>query len=178
MSERLLKLSVSSLYIWLVAFYALFHSFLNAFAEVIRFADRSFYKDWWNATSLEDYWRLWNAPVHQWLKRHIYGPLVVRRGWSSGSAQLAIFTLSAVAHEFLVAVPTNVVQGWAFLGMLLQVPLIHATTWYMRRSPGSSFGNYFFWISFCILGQPMCVLLYYRAWISKKSASDGIFFFF
>lgn len=173
--ERLLKLSVSSLYIWLVSFYALFHSFLNAFAEIIRFGDRAFYKAWWNATSIDEYWRLWNAPVHQWLKRHVYTPLVARK-WSAQSARLVIFALSAAAHEFLIAVPTNVVQGWAFLGMMFQVPLIHITTWYMAKHPHSSFGNYFFWISFCILGQPMCVLLYYRAWISKNpSLSCSLF---
>lgn len=173
--ERLLKLSVSSLYIWLVSFYALFHSFLNAFAELIQFGDRAFYKAWWNATSIDEYWRLWNAPVHQWLKRHVYGPLVAR-GWSAQSARLVIFALSAAAHEFLIAVPTNVIQGWAFLGMMLQIPLIHVTTWYMAKHPHSSFGNYFFWISFCILGQPMCVLLYYRAWIAKNpSLSYSLF---
>ena len=168
--ERLLKLSISSLYIWLIGFYALFHSFLNAFAEVIRFGDRAFYKSWWNAKSIDEYWRLWNAPVHQWFRRHVYIPLVVS-GWSPKDAQLLIFTISALAHEFLVAVPTNIIQGWAFLGMLFQVPLISLTTYYMRCRPNSSFGNFFFWITFCIVGQPMCVLLYYRAWVTKKYSS-------
>ena len=69
-TERLLKLSVSleivcvleavplqlSIFcvlqipnhlIWLIFFYFLFHSVLNALAEVLRFADREFYRDWW-----------------------------------------------------------------------------------------------------------------------------------
>lgn len=44
--ERLLKLSTISLVIWLAGFFALFQSFLNALAEVTRFADRSFYDEW------------------------------------------------------------------------------------------------------------------------------------
>lgn len=43
--ERMLKLSTISLVIWLAGFFALFQSFLNALAEVMRFADRSFYDD-------------------------------------------------------------------------------------------------------------------------------------
>lgn len=45
MVERTLKLSTISLVIWLAGFFALFQSFLNALAEVMRFADRSFYDD-------------------------------------------------------------------------------------------------------------------------------------
>jgi diacylglycerol O-acyltransferase-1 len=44
--ERLLKLSTISLVIWLAGFFALFQSFLNALAEITRFADREFYEAW------------------------------------------------------------------------------------------------------------------------------------
>ena len=33
--------------IWLLFFYTFFHSGLNIIAEVLRFADRTFYRDWW-----------------------------------------------------------------------------------------------------------------------------------
>jgi len=45
-------------------FYAMFHSWLNFTAELLRFGDRLFYKDWWNAETLDMYWRNWNLPVH------------------------------------------------------------------------------------------------------------------
>lgn len=164
--ERMLKLSPTSLYIWLLGFYAIFHSFFNAVAEVLRFGDRQFYHAWWNASSLDEYWRLWNAPVHLWLKRHIYIPLRAR-GCSPLQAQLVIFAISAFFHEYLVSVPTHSIQGWAFMAMLGQVPLIALTKQYLARHPKSSLGNYFFWITLCIFGQPMCVLLYYRSWIRR-----------
>lgn len=43
--ERLMKLSTVSLVIWLVGFFALFQSFLNALAELLRFGDREFYTE-------------------------------------------------------------------------------------------------------------------------------------
>ena len=50
--ERILKLSVVSVVIWLLMFFAVFHSFMNAVAEVMRFGDRRFYMCWWNATHI------------------------------------------------------------------------------------------------------------------------------
>ncbi|RWW24958.1 hypothetical protein GW17_00010724 [Ensete ventricosum] len=51
---------------------------LNILAELLCFGDREFYKDWWNAKTVEEvrygYWRMWNMPVHKWMIRHIYLP--------------------------------------------------------------------------------------------------------
>lgn len=44
--ERLMKLSTISLVIWLAGFFALFQSFLNALAELLRFGDREFYTEY------------------------------------------------------------------------------------------------------------------------------------
>lgn len=43
---------IPNLYIWLLMFYCFFHLWLNILAELLRFGDRAFYKDWWNAESL------------------------------------------------------------------------------------------------------------------------------
>jgi diacylglycerol O-acyltransferase-1 len=108
--ERLLKLSTISLVIWLAGFFALFQSFLNALAEVLRFGDRFFYDDWWNSESLGAYWRTWNRPVYTYFKRHVYMPLI-GRGWKPQTASLAVFFVSAVLHEVLVGVPTHNIIG-------------------------------------------------------------------
>jgi diacylglycerol O-acyltransferase-1 len=75
-AERILKLSMPVLYVWLCMFYCLFHLWLNIVAELLRFGDREFYKDWWNAKTVEEYWRMWNMPVHKWMVRHIYFPSI------------------------------------------------------------------------------------------------------
>jgi diacylglycerol O-acyltransferase-1 len=108
--ERLMKLSTISLVIWLAGFFALFQSFLNALAEVMRFGDREFYTDWWNSPSVGVYWRTWNKPVYQFMKRHVFSPLV-GRGWSAGWASIAVFVFSGVLHELLVGVPTHNIIG-------------------------------------------------------------------
>lgn len=109
-AERIMKFSTISLVIWLCGFFAIFQSFLNALAEVTRFADRSFYDDWWNSPSVGAYWRTWNKPIYLFMKRHIYSPLM-GRGWSPKTASLMVFFFSAVMHEVLVGVPTHNIIG-------------------------------------------------------------------
>src|SRR5204863_2905388 len=83
--ERVLKLSTVSLVAWLAGFFCIFHSTLNALAEIMHFADRKFYDAWWNSVSMGAYWRLWNIPVHCYFKIHIYVPLR-KRGCRNGMA--------------------------------------------------------------------------------------------
>ena len=166
--ERLMKLSTISLIIWLAGFFAVFQSALNALAEVMRFGDREFYTEWWNSPSVGTYWRTWNKPVYHFMCRHIYSPLVAR-GWSSNAASMWVFVFSGVLHELLVGVPTHNILGVAFVGMVVQTPLIVATLPLekMQGINGKILGNCIFWVSFCLVGQPLAALLYFFAWQAK-----------
>ncbi|KRX53262.1 Sterol O-acyltransferase 1 [Trichinella sp. T9] len=42
---------------FVLAFFAVLHCWMNAFAEMLQFSDRLFYADWWNATSMSSYYR-------------------------------------------------------------------------------------------------------------------------
>jgi sterol O-acyltransferase len=46
--ESLFQLLIPFLLGWLMLFYIIFECICNATAELTRFADRSFYADWWN----------------------------------------------------------------------------------------------------------------------------------
>lgn len=166
--ERLMKLSTISLVIWLAGFFALFQSFLNALAEITMFGDRNFYGDWWNSTDLQTYWSTWNKPVYHFMRRHIFSPLV-GRGWGVQTASAMVFVFSGFLHELAVGVPTHNVLGVAFFGMIIQLPLITITKPLTRikGTSGKVIGNCIFWISFCLVGQPLAALLYFFAWQAK-----------
>ncbi|TQD85132.1 hypothetical protein C1H46_029306 [Malus baccata] len=121
--ERVLKLSVPNLYVWLCMFYCFFHLWLNILAELLCFGDREFYKDWWNAQTVE---------------------------------------------ELCIAVPCHIFKLWAFIGIMLQVPLVLITNFLQDKFRNSMVGNMIFWFIFCILGQPMCLLLYYHDLMNRK----------
>ncbi|KAG9152356.1 hypothetical protein Leryth_016734 [Lithospermum erythrorhizon] len=165
--ERILKLSVPNLYVWLCMFYCFFHLWLNILAELLCFGDREFYKDWWNAQTIEEYWRLWNMPVHKWMVRHIYFPCL-RNGIPKGFAILIAFLVSAIFHELCIAVPCHIFKFWAFIGIMFQVPLVLVTNGLINKFQNSMVGNMIFWCFFCIVGQPMCLLLYYHDVMNRK----------
>ena len=118
--ERLLKLAVPNHVIWLIGFYCFFHSYLNVLAEILRFGDREFYRDWWNAENVDIFWQNWNIPVHKFCLRHIYKPLLAQ-GITKHQAILIVFFVSAFFHEYLVSIPLRMFRVWAFLGMIVQV---------------------------------------------------------
>lgn len=121
--ERLLKLAVPNHVIWLIGFYCFFHSYLNVLAEILKFGDREFYRDWWNAEDVNGFWQNWNIPVHKFCLRHIYKPLLAQ-GITKAQASLIVFFVSAFFHEYLVSIPLRMFRIWAFLGMIVQVKII------------------------------------------------------
>lgn len=99
-------------------------------------------------------------PVHHWITRHLYYPLI-RFGCSKTLATFVVFMFSALMHEVVISFPFQHVYMYAFLGMLAQAPMILITK-YVDRTFGNSFlGNVVFWCSFCVVGQPMGVIMYY-----------------
>ena len=73
-----------------------------------------------------------------------------------------VFAFSAFLHEWLVSVPCHTYKAWAFLGMLAQVPLVALTAAIDLKLKGNQWiGNFIFWFSFCMVGQPLCILLYF-----------------
>uniref|UniRef100_A0A914YY41 O-acyltransferase n=1 Tax=Panagrolaimus superbus TaxID=310955 RepID=A0A914YY41_9BILA len=152
--ERVCKLAVPNHIIWLLFFYTIFHSSCNLMAEILRFADREFYRDFWNAETIQYFWQTWNIPVHRWCVRHVYKPLI-RNGYSRLTGSLAVFLISAIFHEYLVSVPLHLFRLWAFWAMLAQIPLSMFTEKVLK---GGRAGNIVVWLSL-LVGQPMAILV-------------------
>ena len=123
MLSNLLKLSIPSLYVWLCGFYGTLQVGLNITAEVLRFGDRQFYLDWWNCKDIEQYWKLWNLPVYNWFIRHLYNPLL-KRGFSKNKSNFVVFMVSGFLHEWVVSGGLGVIGYNAFIGIILQSPVI------------------------------------------------------
>ena len=156
--QTLLRVSIPNTYVWLLGFYFYFHLWLNFLGEITYFGDRGFYKDWWNACTIETYWRNWNLPVHHWMLRHMYYPLT-RAGVSRTVATFVIFFFSAFFHELIISVPFRHVSMHAFYGMLAQAPLTYVTRKFNERFNSAFFGNIIFWCVFCVVGQPCGIIL-------------------
>lgn len=154
----ILNLSLPSVAVWVLGFYAVFHCILGIFAEFTRLADREFYHDWWNAENFEVWWRQWNRPVHKWMARHIYSESMERANLTRRKAMIATFLTSAVLHEIIMWTAFKKLRPVMSTLMILQLAVIEFSK-IKIFGPNSSFGNIVMWITMFV-GFPICQLLY------------------
>jgi diacylglycerol O-acyltransferase 1 len=84
-------------------------------------------------------------------------------------AGFTVFLVSALLHEMAVGVPLRMARYWAFGGMMVQLPMMFLTEYLKHRTKNEVLGNMIFWLSFCIVGQPICALLYYHDYLVQHS---------
>ncbi|EKM81745.1 hypothetical protein AGABI1DRAFT_105226 [Agaricus bisporus var. burnettii JB137-S8] len=165
--KSLLDLSLPFMIAYILLFYIIFECICNGFAELSYFADRQFYEDWcvttlfqmrWNSTSWDEFSRKWNKPVHAFLLRHIYAPLIYNCGFSKTVAMLFTFFLSAGAHELVMVVVTKKIRLYLFTLQIVQIPLI-----VLSRQPilkrNKLMGNVVFWLGL-YAGFPLLCVAY------------------
>lgn len=56
-------------------------------------------------------------------------------------------------------------RAWAFLGIMGQVPMMYLTEMLRKWVKNDIVGNVVFWVSFCIIGQPLSLMLYYHDYV-------------
>ncbi|KAI4884898.1 hypothetical protein NFI96_031679, partial [Prochilodus magdalenae] len=148
----------------LLGFFAFLHCWLNAFAEMLRFADRMFYKDWWNSTSFANYYRTWNIVVHDWLYYYAYRDFL----WLSGHrfrsvATLSVFAVSAVVHEYAFTMGFGFFYPVMFCLFAVIGGVFNFTLNDKRKSPA---WNIIMWTCLFI-GQGVQVCLYCLEWYAQ-----------
>ncbi|XP_054447036.1 sterol O-acyltransferase 2 isoform X2 [Pteronotus mesoamericanus] len=169
-STRALVLSVMhatlpGIFMLLLIFFAFLHCWLNAFAEMLRFGDRMFYRDWWNSTSFSNYYRTWNVVVHDWLYSYVYQDgLWLLGGQARGAAMLGVFLVSAVVHEYIFCF----VLGFFYPVMLILFLVIGGPMNFMMhdRHTGPAW-NVLMW-TMLFLGQGIQVSLYCQEWYARR----------
>lgn len=165
----LVRLSPPVLVCWITAFYALFHNFLNGVAELTRYPDRLFYADWWNAATMDVFWRRWNIPMHEWLGMHLYLPLRTALGKRHGAcaAKWITFAVSALVHEAVLYETFRIPVPLFFVLMLVQVPLVTVTRFLVRSLPpdvAARWGNCVIWVLFAV-SFPAVIVVYLKTWL-------------
>ncbi|KAM7414063.1 hypothetical protein PAMA_019061 [Pampus argenteus] len=142
-------------FLWLLFFF-LSHSYLNFCAELLRFGDRHFYGDWWNATTLIIFWENWNIPFQKWCHRHVYTQLV-EKNVSPSQAELLVFLMSAALFEYMIALPLHSCCLWIFLMMAFE--LLVAV--FLGGHFLGNYGNGLVWLCL-LLGPPLAVTTYFH----------------
>ncbi|XP_054443681.1 sterol O-acyltransferase 1 [Pteronotus mesoamericanus] len=149
----------------LLIFFSFLHCWLNAFAEMLRFGDRMFYKDWWNSTSYSNYYRTWNVVVHDWLYYYAYKDflwLFTKRFKSA--AMLAVFAVSAVVHEYILAMCLNFFYPVLFVLFMFFGMAFNFIVNDSRKRP---IWNVMMWTSL-FAGQGVLLCFYSQEWYARQ----------
>ncbi|XP_054835755.1 sterol O-acyltransferase 1 [Eublepharis macularius] len=151
--------------IFFLIFFSFLHCWLNAFAEMLRFGDRMFYKDWWNSTSYANYYRTWNIVVHDWLYYYAYRDFLGFFGKKfKSTAMLSVFAVSAAVHEYVLTVCFGFFYPvmfclFMFFGMLFN--------FIINDQRKGSIWNVIMWTSL-FLGQGMMLCFYSQEWYAHR----------
>ena len=144
--------------LYMLTFFLIWELILNAIAELSRFADREFYRAWWNSTDWDHYSRDWNVPVHKFLLRHVYHSTISSFHVSKTTATLVTFLLSSLIHEVAMYVLFKKVRFYLLTLQMLQLPLIQLMrTKLFKSSP--VLANVFFWFGL-VLGPTLLCTMY------------------
>lgn len=150
---------------FLCGFYCILHSWMNAAAELLRFADRKFYSDWWNSSNFSVYYRTWNIIVHDWLYLYVYKDLYEYvTGRNRLISQLLVFSISAVFHEYILGFTFKFFFPVLFIlfqgaGVLLI---------FLTKKEHKAFGNIFMWLSLA-MGMGIILSLYHMEFYARKN---------
>nr|XP_057929129.1 sterol O-acyltransferase 1 [Doryrhamphus excisus] len=148
-----------------LGFFAFLHCWLNAFAEMLRFADRMFYKDWWNSTSFANYYRTWNVVVHDWLFRYVYWDFLwISQKRFRPAAMLFVFTVSAVVHEYILAICFGFFYPVLFCLFMCFGMMFNFILHDQRKGP---IWNIIMWTSL-FLGHGVIICLYSQEWYAQR----------
>lgn len=161
----LFQATLPGTFILLIAFYLFLHCWLNAFAEMLRFADRMFYQDWWNSTSFSNYYRTWNVVVHDFLFYYVYQDFLWLFGKKMRTAgMLTVFLVSAVAHEYVFTICLGYFYPVMFCLFAVFGVVFNFTISDKRKSP---VWNVIMW-TFLFIGQGIQMSLYSQEWYAQK----------
>ncbi|KAL5287863.1 SOAT1 family protein [Megaselia abdita] len=169
LSVKIFGMLMPSTIIFLCGFYLILHSWMNFAAEVLRFADRMFYKDWWTASNYEAYYRNWNIVVHDWLYEYIYKDMYnhIFKG-SKLMSSLTVFFVSAYVHEHILG-----------FGLKLFYPIMYVFFGgfgvffiAMTKNLPKQFGNFVVWFTL-ISGNSLMIALYVMEYYARQNCPVG-----
>lgn len=142
---------------YLLTFYLIWDTILNAIAELSHFADRDFYGPWWSSTDWSEYSRLWNKPVHRFLLRHVYHSSISALSLTKLQATLMTFFISSLVHELLMFVIFNRLRGYLFVFQMGQLPLVFISQSPVMRNH-KVLNNVICWLGFTAGPAIICTL--------------------
>jgi sterol O-acyltransferase len=134
MSDLLSKLFINLLYgipLTIAVYIGTFHSTVNYFADVFKFADRNFYSDWWNSGSYREFLRKSNGIVQSFTNQLLYQDF--KEFFDRRVAKVLTFFVSGLFHDLIIFITL----GFFVWGYIVIFTLYGFFTAYVWKGSGN-----------------------------------------
>lgn len=167
------NLMIPGMTVFILGFFALLHTWLNLTGELLQFADRQFYRDWWSAHSFAEYYRKWNGVVHDWLYAYVYVDSVrffeklgISKSRARNFAALVVIEVSALFHEYIIACAMG--HFFPVLMFMFGGPGLVFIFMNPQSKHKAHHHNVFLWANLMI-GNGLLMALYGREWFMRPN---------
>ena len=158
-----------AMFCMLFTHFLILHVVQNVGAELCRFADRSFYRDWWNSRTFSVFYRHWNGVVHDFIHCYLYTDLVEFWGLPKLASLLTSFIASAVIHEYIISIALGFFLP--ILGVLFSGPGLLFIL--LTKNQTNRLWNVFMWIMLAT-GNAFLMVLYIREYFCRARNSPPL----
>lgn len=141
--------------VFMLLFFGVIHAWLSIWAELLKFADRRIYDDWWNSKDLRTFYRKLSASLYQWIHTYIYLDSMRFSNGNLGprSAKVLTFIICGLGCELLIDVSLRVV--YPILFVIIAVPGIIGVSMRVR---GTNLYNILIWMMLIMTNGAIMVL--------------------
>lgn len=105
--ELYLKLQMQLILMIILMIFLLFESLPNAISEITLYGDREFYQDWWNATSVEEFYGKWMRFTYLFFYRHVYMKILIKYKMNPDRAKAIANLISSAFQELILVISIN-----------------------------------------------------------------------
>jgi len=135
--------------VFLNLFFGVNHSLQSLFAELLSFADRRFYSDWWNAEGPEDFYKGLCVPVYEWFATYIYMDVQRFSNRLLGPAVACLLTGTFAGLVFEAVIDTSLRISFPLVFVLFTLPLSLQALYPLRSRV--KICNVFLWVSLLLV---------------------------
>lgn len=155
--------------VFMLLFFSVMHSWFSIWAEILNFADRKFYDDWWNSKDFGTFYRKISVTLYEWL--HTYLFLDLQRFSDNrigpNTARVIVFFVSGFICELILDVSLRMFMPYVFI--IIAIPGAFMISFNSKRS---RYYNVVMW-TLLIMLMGMITMLYSLEHFSREKFPDN-----
>lgn len=154
--------------VFLNVFFGVSHSFFSFFAEMLQFADRGFYGDWWNAKDFGTLFSKLSLLLSDWIETYVYRDCMkLYQGMPQRAANVLVYMFAMALCEVVLSVSVGFLYPLPFV--FLAGPCMCLLTTYTRRTP---IAGILVWIALILTNGLMMLLYFLEYYAAKQGVVD------